>query len=344
LPAITTIGPANSSQVGGFSFAPNPKKNPYVEQYTLSVQHEIKTGTTLDISYQGSEAKHLPSRTDVNQPNYYDPANPMTVAERRPYQNFADVYDQECAFFSNYNAGSVKLQHASKGLVLTGAYTFSKSMDERSGAFGVGADINGFAAPMDSHNFKRDYGPSSFDLRHRAILSFVSLVPVGRGMRFYPNLNKVADIVIGGWQFSGIVTAQTGFPFSAAGDDVGGLLDSYVQRANIVGNPYSSGFHQSLSQWFNPAAFAQPAPGIYGDSGRNILRGPDYVNFDLGVAKNFKITEGRELQFRAESFNTFNHPQFGSPQDDVNSPAFAAITNTASGLGRVVQVALKIVF
>jgi hypothetical protein len=344
LPSITKIGPATGSEVGGWTFAPNPKKNPYVEQWTLSVERAIGSKTTLDVSYQGSAAKHLPSRTDINQPSYYNPANPMSVAARRPFQNFADVYDLECEFFSKYNAASVKLQHASKTFVMTAAYTFSKSMDDRSGTFGVGADINGWAAPMDSKNFVRDYGLSSFDLHHRAVVSFVSLIPVGRGQRLLPNMNRAADTFIGGWQFNGIVTAQSGFPFSIAGDDVGGLLDSYVQRANFVGNPYPSGFNKSIKQWFSPSAFAQPASGVYGNSRRNILRAPDYVNFDLSLSKNFNIVEGKQLQFRCESFNAFNHAQFAYPQDDVNSPAFGQITNTASGLGRVLQVALKAVF
>jgi hypothetical protein len=177
------------------------------------------------------------------------------------------------------------------------------------------------------------------------------------------NVNKATDLVVGGWQLTGIATFQRGFPFSVVANDTYGLLSAYNQRANIVGNP-NKGFTKSVNQWFNTAAFSQPLAGAFGTSGRNILREPGINNWDMGLGKNFAFGDRANLQLRLETFNTFNHTQWGvdpsSPTVAASGPGTGAIdrnvndqppsTNTNFGRvtsarpGRVLQLGGKFTF
>jgi hypothetical protein len=152
------------------------------------------------------------------------------------------------------------------------------------------------------------------------------------------------NALIGGWQANAIGIVQGGFPFSIAANDPGSVNEAYSERANLVGNPYPSGFNKSNNAWFNTAAFSQPVQGAFGTSGRNIIRGPATQNLDLSLFKNFQV-ERFSVQFRAESFNLLNHPQFGLPDSNVNDSTFGVIsTINTYHPGRQNQFALKIVF
>jgi hypothetical protein len=138
------------------------------------------------------------------------------------------------------------------------------------------------------------------------------------------------DILLGNWQLNGIATFQKGFPYPIFAADIGGLLDNYSNRADAVGDP-SKGFHQSIAEWFNTAAFAQPFQGVFGTSGRNILRAPGLNNWDVSLFKNFPITERVNLQLRLESFNTFNHAQWNTPDHNVTDAQYGQITSARPG-------------
>src|SRR6185437_3626050 len=114
------------------------------------------------------------------------------------------------------------------------------------------------------------------------------------------------DLLIGGWQINGIYTYQTGFPFSIAADDLQFANQGFAQRADVVGDPYPSGFHKSRQQWFNTAAFANPVLGAYGDSARNSLRAPGFSSLDFSFFKNIHVGEQVRVQPRFESFNFLN--------------------------------------
>lgn len=344
LPAITTLAPITSSELGFVMLAESKMRRPYVQNWNLSIQHSPVNNTTVEVSYAGSVGTHQVTRYNLNQPLPYDPSNPQSVAARRPYSIFGDVYSRIYGLSSNYNAGTVNLRHESRSLVLTAAYTYSKSLDVRSGEDGGGgAEVNGWAGPMDSQNLRLDYGPSSFDVKHRAIFSFVDSIPVGHGQRFLPAANKPLDALIGGWSVNGIVTLQTGFPISIAAWDLNGLLDTFSQRASVSGQPiYPSGFHKSAREWFNTAAFTQPAQGVFGNASKGIVRAPGSENVDLSLFKNFSITERARFQFRAESFNAFNHTNYGVPDYNEEDKGFGTIYSAAPG--RILQLGGKIIF
>jgi hypothetical protein len=348
--------------------------NPYVQQWSLSVERELAPNTTLEINYVGNKGTHLLDRTNINQPYpASDPAlcqtNPTAgdcpARARVPYLNFTNTtgtLDSRWDGYSNYNAGNVKLERRTNDLALLAVYTYARSMDDKSAAAGIGA-TNGFAGHMDDHNPKLDYARSDFDVDHRFVVSYVANLPIGKGKRFLTNANKATDLALGGWQLTGIGTFQRGFPFSVMANDSFGLLEAYNQRANVVGNP-NKGFHKSINQWFNTAAFSQPLAGAFGNSGRNILRDPGINNWDMGLLKNFSFGERVNFQLRLESFNTFNHTQWGvdpsSPSAAASGPGTGAVdrnvndqppspnTNfgkiTSARPGRILQLGGKITF
>jgi hypothetical protein len=322
--------------------------NPYVQQYTLSVQHELAPNTTLEVNYIGNKGTHLLDRVNINEPlpvpnvalcnssQGNDPScNP---AVRRPLPNFTNTtgtLDSRWSGYSNYNAGNVKFERRSSDLAAVLVYTYSKSMDDKSAAAGIGA-TNGFAGHLDDRNPSRDYARSDFDVGQRFVASFVYNLPFGQGKRFANKVNKAADAAIGGWELTSIATFQKGFPFSVLGNDTYGLLSAYNQRANING-PANSGFDKSLSKWFNTGSFSQPLAGVFGSSGRNILRDPGINNFDIGLLKNFAVYDRINLQIRAETFNTFNHAQYGvdptSPTAAASGPGTGAVDRNVNDVG-----------
>ena len=172
------------------------------------------------------------------------------------------------------------------------AYTWAKSTDSKSAAAGIGANESaGWQGFLNNHDVARDHGLSSFDVAHRFVASFVWNLPFGKGERFGGDASGFKQAVIGGWQMNGIYLWQGGFPISVFAADLGGVLDTFgTNRADIVGDIHSGG--GTIEQWFNTAAFAQPALGAFGNSGRSILRGPGINNLDLGFFKNFTLPRG----------------------------------------------------
>lgn len=162
---------------------------------------------------------------------------------------------------------------------------------------------------QDNSNFAANRGLCSQDTRQRYSGSFVYYLPFGHGRPFGRNLSRAADLVAGGWQVTGIVTFRTGQPFTVTmPGDPSNTADTSTWP-NLVGNPNSVS-NRSIDGFFNTSAFAAPAPYTFGNEGRNTVIGPGVNNWDLSVFKVFRVDEARQLQFRSEFFNAFNHPQF----------------------------------
>jgi len=345
--------------------------NPYVQQYTLSVQRELAKNTLLEVNYVGNHGTHLLTRNQINQAlrmsdtqAAFCTANPTAascqVIARRPLSNVGIWIDDRFIGASNYNAAAIKLEHRAASMALTASYTWSKSLDDKSAAAGVGAaqGAAGFQGFLDNHNPKADYGRSDYDTGQHFVASAVYEIPIGKGKRFLGSANSAVNAALGGWELTTIYDAQLGFPMSVIAQDVTGLLDTFgSNRANIVGKPR---LIKSRTQWFDTSSFTQPAPNTFGNSGRNILRMPGINNFDIGVLKSVNFTERTSLQLRLETFNTFNHPQF-NPDPSVPSfsggastvgnsvaPTAAARATlgriTGAAPGRIVQLGGKIIF
>ena len=249
----------------------------------------------------------------------------------------------------------MKLERRSSSLALVAVYTWAKSLDDKSAAAGVGG-TNAFAGHMDEHNIRLDYGRSSYDVDQRFVTSFVYQLPFGRGKKFGGSMNKAADLVVGGWQVTAITTFQAGFPFDVFADDKWRLLTTFTQRANLVPGCRpggGNGFHKSITEWFNTSCFTQPLAGQFGNSSRDMIRGPGINNWDMGVGKDFRLAERFSFQFRAEAFNIFNHAQYGvdpltnttigaAVDQNVNDGVFGRVT--AARPGRIIQLGGKFIF
>jgi hypothetical protein len=183
-------------------------------------------------------------------------------------------------------------------------------------------------------------GPSDFDETHRFVQSALYALPVGRGKMFLGNSGGLADAVIGGWNVGGIYTFGTGFPYTVtiASDEANIGLGGQVPIRLASGKEASP----SIAQWYNPTAFIYPAQYTFGNSGRNILRGPRTSVFDFSLRKTFNFTERQHLDFRAEFFNVLNHPNFGMPDGDIDDGSYG-LTSTV-GTPREIQFALRYSF
>ncbi len=266
-----------------------------------------------------------------------------TINARRPFPNFGEVLDEEFTGWSNYNALDVKLERHSTNLTTVASYSYSKSMDVKSATAAVGGDAGGAFGVQDAHNIPADYARSGFDVGQRFAFSAVATLPVGRGKKFLGNSSRLMDAVVGGWQANAIYQIEKGFPFTVAATDIGSVNEARSERANLVGNPYPSGFHKSIHEWFNTAAFANPAAGDFGDSGRNMLRGPGLDTLNLSLFKNFSLFERLRVETRLEAFNALNHPQFSFPNQSVTSTTFGVVSATAQD-NRELQVAVRVTF
>jgi len=315
-------------------------RTPYLQHWNASLQHELGKSRVLELAYVGSKGTKLITARDINQPR----PSPV-MPNLRPNPQFDDITFEESSASSNYNSLQVRFhQRLDHGLSILSSYTWSKSIDNASSFFTSAGDPN---FPQDSFNTRGERGRSNFDVEHRLSLSYGYDFPCGKGRTFLEN-NGFLSVLLTGWQTFGIVTLQSGRPFTAAlqmdidqsntGRSTLGFGAN--DRPNIVGNPELS--ERSPDRWFNTAAFAFPAFGSFGDAGRNILDGPGYVNFNTSLLKTTKLKEGLDLQFRAEAFNLFNHPNFNLPDNFLGSPTFGRILSAQSP--RHIQFGLKLLF
>ncbi len=345
-PAITTTRPVQASDLGFLFTQARTKSNPYVHVYNLSVERELGRATTAEVGYSGNLGRHQIGRGNFNEAFPYDPANPTSLASRTPFPNFPAggiLLVDEWNNNSNYNALNAKLETNTHGLNLLAAYTWSKSMDTKSAAAAIDGDSAGWQGGQNIHNQAAEYARSGYDVGQRLVVSFVDDIPIGKG-KLLDTHNRVLNGVFGGFQLNGIATFQGGFPFSVNGVDNSGLNGTNpAERANVNGNPQLPRGQRNAQHWFNTSVFSNPAPGTFGNSGRNILREPGLNTWDMSVFRNIGISERFTAQIRLETFNTFNHTSLGMADSNVTSGTFGKISS-ARIPGRIVQLGAKIIF
>ncbi|HSO76897.1 MAG TPA: TonB-dependent receptor, partial [Blastocatellia bacterium] len=315
-------------------------RTPYLQHWNLSFQQELGRSRVLEVAYVGSKGTKLITARDINQPRP-SPVSPNL----RPNPQFDDITFEESSANSSYNSLQVRFQQRLDfGLSLLSSYTWSKSIDNASSFFSSAGDPN---FPQDSFNTAGERGRSNFDVRHRLSLSYGYDLPFGKGRAFLAG-DGVLPAILTGWQTFGIVTLQSGRPFTVAllsDIDISNTGRSTLgfganDRPNVVGAAELS--NPSPDRWFNTSAFAFPAFGSFGDAGRNILDGPGYVNFNTSLMKTTRLMEGLDLQIRAEAFNLFNHPNFNLPDNFLGSPTFGRILS--AGSPRHIQFGVKLLF
>jgi hypothetical protein len=319
-------------------------RTPYMQHWNLSVQQQLGRSRLLEIAYVGSKGTKLLTARDINQPrpSVLPPGLPFVP---RPIPQFDEINMIESRANSNYRSLQARLQQRlSNGLALLASYSWSRSIDDASNFFPSAGDPN---YPQNSYDFRAERGRSNFDVRHRFSVSYIYDLPFGKG-RKYLNDGGGWSTLLNGWQTAGIVTAQTGRPFTVAlirefdnsGTGFSALGFGANDRPNLVGDPRLP--NGTPERWFNTAAFAFPAPGTFGNAGRNIVDGPGYQSVNASLIKNTSLTESVNLQLRGEVFNLFNHPNLNLPDNFLGSPTFGQITSARDP--RHIQLGIKLLF
>jgi len=335
--ALPVADPKNPS--GDVIFQLKGDPTPYMQQWNLNVQRALPGDFLAEIAYAGSRGVHLSGPVNLNQaPPGPTAPGPRSLINPKVNAIWAILNRQT----SLYNSLQAKVQRRfARGFYLIGAYTYSKSMDD--GSFTTSGN-----SPQDSLDWKAEKAASDFDFTHRLVTSYIYELPVGKGRRFLGDAPAVLNHVLGGWQINGITTLQSGNRFTptVANPRTNAGLGGAI-RPDRIGDGKLSGSSQSIQRWFDISAFVPQGAGgtdpfHFGNSGRNILRGPKLINFDFSVFKEFPIQEKKRLEFRTEFFNLFNKANFGSPNPSVDLPQGGVISSAAAA--RQIQFALKFVF
>jgi hypothetical protein len=312
----------------------------YTEQFNLNVQQQIGSDVVIQAGYVGKQLHKLSQATESNAAVWGPGATIANTQQRRPYypQYYAGITNVLSVGNGNYNSLQIDARRRfSHGYTLQLAYTWSKAID-------VGSNDN---AENSTISNPRDYlkgerGLAAFDRRNILSINGLWDLPVLRGK------NGLARMT-GGWQLSGSFYFSSGAPFSiATGADtaaLGGSRGLGSQRAMLVGNPFldpGRARQELITQYFNTAAFASPAVGSFGNSGRNILIGPGTFTTNLAILKNFQLSSREALgkiQFRAEAYNLINWVNLANPAASLTAPNFGHIAS--AGPARVMQFALR---
>lgn len=305
----------------------------YMQQWNLSVQRETVQGIVVTGAYVGSKGSGFSVLRELNAGVFRPGATGANVNARRPYSPgvLGSISSYVPLGFSTYHALQTTVnKRFAKGYSILANYTFARSIDNGS--------VDAFGGAQDHNNWTPEKGLSDFDLRHRFVTSFLWELPSPKG--------GISKWLLGGWQFNGIFSASTGRSFSATSGVDRALTGAGSQRPNLVGNPFlDTGRPKNdlLRQYFNPAAFALPPVGSFGDAGRNIMKGPGSYNLDSSLFRLIPLRERMNLQFRAEFFNTLNHANFANPAANISALNTVGRIQSASA-PRILQFGLRLVF
>ncbi len=310
-------------------------RDSYIQQYSLSIQHQVTSSMTAEIAYVGNVARKLHINRQIN-PAVFGPGATVgnTNARRRLNPGIlGPITYYEPTGNSNYNSLQLSLNRRfAKGLLLSGAFTWSKAID-----FNSGVSSGTLISHPDSPKF--DLGVADFDRTAVLAGSVVWEMP------YFKSGNKVAQFVLGGWQPTGLWRFVTGAPFNPVTGRDNSLTGINADRPNVISEPKLSADRprgEQVARYFEIAAFDQNRLGEFGNTGRNSLRGPGSATIDFSMIKNFRLAEKHSLQFRAEMFNLFNHANLANPVATWGTPTFGRILSAADP--RLIQLALKYSF
>jgi hypothetical protein len=299
----------------------------YFQQWSFGLQRELTPTVVVSADYVGTKGSKIWTLRNLNQ---LDP-----VTKLFPYPTFGTIEYADQDGSSRYNGLELTLERRFRaGVGFRVAYTLSKATDN------AGEHLFSGGSPsflQDARNRDSWLGPADQDTRHRVAGNWILDVPVGTGRRWLSS-GPLAPIV-GGFTFSGIVTARTGRPFTVrqSGNNVGNLMTGLPNR---IGNGEGA---KTVDSWFDLTAFQAVPSGTFGNSGRNILRGPALWNVDTALNRRFAIGGRKAVEARWEVFNVFNTVQLGLPDSNISNSTAGTISSLA-GDPRVMQFAVRVVF
>jgi hypothetical protein len=361
-PFASLSNPTLSTQTGGaipqsipvtslIGLNQNEYAAPRSSQFSLGIQQAIGGKSVLAVAYVGTQNRHQNYYSEINLPPegllpgfVTNGAAAQTYNASVPYVGYNSVLMAQNEGNGDYNSIQVTLRGTTlqNDLTYQVGYTYSHTNDSFDPTTASAGDLYDVFNPY--AGWKYDFGPSMFDIRNNFFTNFVYRIPLLKG-----SAHRLLKTTFGGWEISGIVTAISGAPLNIglSGQNVASIVPNTANRPNVSGamnNPHS------LNEWFDTSVFSMPAPGTWGDEPHNGVRGPGRDNWNLSLFKNFLFNEerGTRLQFRAEFFNVWNHPQWvgetqnGGISTNYGASNFGAVTSAYDA--RTIQLALKLSF
>ena len=338
LPVLTTRDGFPTTAESGFTsyFGLDPNaRTPYLQQWTGSLQHELPGRMLLELAYVGSKGTHLGRYRQFNTPAHVEtgedlPPRPGDLQALRTFPSLGPIIQRQHIANSSFNSFQAKVEKSlSSRFSLLASFVWSKSIDDADSPIPGLFDAVG---AQDERNLRLERGLSFFNVGRRVSAGYVYRLPDTR----------LAGPLLRGWSVSGTLTLQDGTPINPFYFALDFANSGTPNRPNIVPGE-SITLPRSLrtsDQFFNTAAFTAPPPFTFGDAGRDIIPGPGNNIFDVALSRRFRVTERSTVQFRAESFNLFNHPNWGIPGPNPDfGPFFGKIFT--SGNPRQMQFALR---
>jgi hypothetical protein len=324
-------------------------RQPYIHEWSFSIESQLTSSMALEVRYVGTSAIELGHFHFFG--NQAVPG-PGDIQPRRLYPDFGVTAQMSSGANANYKGLQVQFtRRMSNGLQFLAGYTWSKNISNNEGEEGGYSD-GGAPLGQNDNDQRNERALTVNDVRHRFTFSSLYELPFGKGRRWLANSNALVDGILGGWEFTALASFQTGFPITPQSGSDFGNVGSGNWRPDRTCNGNLSGGDRTIARWFDTSCFtnqfliADNNNGIFrfGNSGRSVLTGPGIQNFDFALLKDFRITESKKLQFRAEAFNALNHANFGADGvvTTVNDSRFGRVTSASEP--RDVQIALKFLF
>jgi hypothetical protein len=366
---IFNTPPNIATFTGTFYFQPTDFKIGMVQQFNVNVERQLPGNIVLTAGYAGSRGRHIlvsGNNLNTNNPNNANGIGPTAcgkvsgytlgcLANGNPFISPFGVGNAILEFGdlgkTTYNSLQIKAETKTPryGLYALVAYTYSHTYDNGL-SDGLGSLLSAPYFPLPNWE-KLDWALSQINLNNSFTASVIYDLPFGRGKKYGSDWSKVTNSVLGGWQLTLIQKITSGFPVplidsansSGVAFNAGGNGNNFNRPNQVAGcSPYAA--NHSQLQWINSACFVAPASGQLGNASRVPVVGPDFVNTDFSVIKQFALPwENMGLNFRAEFFNLFNHAQFGIPVNDISAPGFGSVNSTVNN-PRLVQFGLKLTF
>ena len=317
--------------------------DPTIMTWNFGIEQQIFQNTLLSVAYVGTAGRHLFRTTDINQlpvGTLDQPGNTgVNVNALRPYLGYAEIDGRDDSDNSSYNSLQVRVSKRTRsGLSFGANYTFSRALDDTAGSV---AQVTVGGSAQNNYNENADYGLSAFQRKNVLNFNYIYELPF-----FTRNTNALLRQTLGGWEVAGVTTFQSGAPNSITiAQDIAGIGATSTRASANGENINLPSGQRTVNEWFNTGAFltaAQMTKGQFGNTGRDILIGPGFQVWSFSMIKNMSFREKAHLQFRAESYNIFNHPNFAALGTTVGTSTFGNIT--AAGPGRILSFGLKLMF
>ena len=300
-----------------------------VQQFGAGIEREIARNLVVSADGVGSFTRNLAVLRNLNQPL----AGTRDANGAVPFPDFGNIQAREMSGEANYKGLDLSFEKRfSDGYGFRTSYTIGEARDQAPEHLNASS-----GRAQNSRDLESWEGPSDFDIRHRFVANFIVELPFGRGR---PMLQSgPAAQILGGWTLSGIYSARSGraFTVTQGNNNVGA---DQTGLPNLTGDPEGP---ETVAQWFNTAAFTQVPSGQFGNAGRNTLRGPGWITFDMSIQRRFEFTSRVNVNLRADIFNVFNRANFGLPERNI-AASTAGVISTLAGDPRVMQLSLRLGF